>query len=421
MKGYSESMEYLSGLERSGILFGLDNIKWILESIDNPQNKLKCVHVAGTNGKGSVSTMLSFIMKESGYRVGKYTSPHLVRFNERIVIDEKEIDDSDIVEIIDFIREKIERRGTKRKFSYFDFTTAMAFEYFYRKKVDIAIIEVGLGGRLDSTNVILPLVSIITNVELDHTDYLGNSLEEVAREKSGIIKERIPVVTGVDKRSISVIEEVAGQRSSPLLILGRDFFYKKQDEQVMTYGGHKKTLEDLYINLMGDHQLNNASIALCVIELLAENGYNIPDRAIYNGLANVKWPGRLEVVRREPTIILDGAHNLHAIGVLSQFIEARYVNTRKILIFGVLADKDYKGMLKRLIPIVDTVIFTKPDTQRALSPYKMANLVDNCIVTEDVKSALNKAMTLAGKDELILITGSLYTVGEAKKLLDEVF
>jgi len=421
MKGYSESMEYLSGLERSGIIFGLDNIKWILESIGNPQNRLRCVHVAGTNGKGSVSTMLSFILRESGYKVGKYTSPHLIMFNERIAVNEEEIGDKDIDEITDFIRGRIEKRDVKRQFSYFDFTTAIAFEYFYRRDVDIAIIEVGLGGRLDSTNVILPLVSIITNVGLDHLEYLGGNLASVAMEKSGIIKEHIPVVTGAENEALSVVEKTAKKMSSPLYILGRDFYYRKQKEQVIDYRGCKKTLNNVYINLMGDHQLSNASIALCATEIMSECGFEVPEKAIYSGLAHIKWPGRLEVARQNPTIILDGAHNLHAVIALSRFIKARYSNQRKILIFGVLSDKDYEGMLRELIPIMDIVIFTKPDTIRALSPYRMAHLLDKCIISEDVRSALDIAREMARKDDIILITGSLYTVGEAKKLIDEVF
>lgn len=421
MKGYSQSMEYLSSLEGSGIIFGLENIERILESIENPHKKIKCVHVGGTNGKGSVSTMLSCILKRAGYRVGKYTSPHLIRFNERIALDEKDIEDESLPEIIDFIRGRIEDRYLKRQFSYFDFTTAIAFEYFYRKNVDIAILEVGLGGRLDSTNIVSPLISIITNIEFDHQQYLGYNLEAIAKEKSGIIKEHTPVITGADGDAIGVIHEVAEKKLSPLYILGRDFFYEKDREQVMTYKGIGNTFQDMYINLRGDHQLKNASLALCAAEFLIGYGYEIPQRAIYDALADIAWQGRLELLQARPVTIIDGAHNHNAAVALSQFIKTHYNSARKILIFGVMADKDYEDMLRELIPVMDVVIFTKPHTDRALSPYRMAHLLEDCIITDDVRTALVKAKTIAGDDDLILITGSLYTAGEAKKIFHEVF
>jgi len=421
MKRYSESMEYLSNLGNSGIIFGLENIESILQSIENPHKKLKFIHVAGTNGKGSVSTMLSFILKKAGYRVGKYTSPHLIRFNERITVDEKDINDVELSYIIDYIRKNIVDRGIKRQFSYFDFTTAVAFEFFYRKKVDIAIIEVGLGGRLDSTNVIFPILSIITNVAFDHQQYLGYNLEAIAKEKSGIIKERIPVVTGAEGDALSVIHDIAEKNSSLLYVLGRDFSYEKNKDQNMTYKGKGNPLKDIYINLLGDHQLKNAALALCATELLIDYGYKITNRAIYDAFLNINWQGRLEILQKNPLIILDGAHNPNAVEAISYFIKTHYNSKRKILIFGVMADKDYKGMLRELVPEMDVIIFTRPDTDRALSPYQIAHISEDCIITEDVKTALLKAKAVAGEDDLILITGSFYTVGEAKKLFHEVF
>lgn len=421
MKGYSEALEYLLSLEKSGIIFGIENIQWILNSIGNPHSSFKSVHIGGTNGKGSVCSMLSCILKEAGYKVGRYTSPHLIDFNERISVNDLVIDDADIQDITDFILNRIDRNRQKRHFSFFDFTTALAFEYFSRKKVDIAVIEVGLGGRLDSTNVISPLLSIITNVEFDHIDYLGNDITKIAGEKSGIIKRQVPVITGADNPAFSIIEKTAEDNLSLLYLLGRDFFYTKQDEQVFSYKGIEKDLENIFLNLKGDYQMFNASLSICAAELLLSRGFEISDDDIYNALSCVKWEGRLETVRDAPVVILDGAHNNHAVKSLSEFIKTHYNKDRKLLIFGVMADKDYKNMLKELACLMDIVILTKPDTQRALSPYKMAGLIENCIVTEDVRSALKKAKMMANESDLILITGSLYTVGEAKKLLDEFF
>ncbi|MCX7965197.1 MAG: bifunctional folylpolyglutamate synthase/dihydrofolate synthase [Syntrophorhabdaceae bacterium] len=421
MKRYSYVMEYLSGLENTGIIFGLDNINWILDAIGNPHERLNFIHIAGTNGKGSVATMVSSILKNSGYKVGKYTSPHLIRFNERVVVDEKEISDSEVEEIGDFIIDRVEKQKEKKRFSYFDFTTAMAFEYFYRQKVEIAVVEVGLGGRLDSTNVIKPLLSIITNVDIDHTDYLGSSVEEIAKEKAGIIKKGVPVITGADGIALEVIEKKAIESESPLYSMGRDFSFKKIKEQTGDFLVRDKIFKNVFVNLKGEHQLFNASLAICTISLLKEMGFNIEDHVIYSSLAQIEWAGRLEMVRKRPEIILDGAHNLQAIKALVRFLKEHYKEKKKVIILGVMADKDYEGMLREIVPEAHTLIFTKAFSKRALSPYELAKYVDKCYITDNVFDALKKAKNIACEDDLILITGSLYIVGEAKKLLDEVF
>ncbi len=421
MKGYSEALGYLYGLEKFGMVFGLENIAWILDLIGNPHRYLKTIHIAGTNGKGSVASMLSHVLKEAGYKVGKYTSPHLLSFTERITINEQEIAEEEVAALAEMIRDRAEEKDKGRFFTFFDFTTALAFEYFRRKQVDIAVIEAGLGGRLDSTNVLDPLIAIITNVAYDHTDYLGRDISDIAREKAGIIKRGRATVSGAEGVARQIIEDRAEELGSPLYELDRDFFYEKKAERMMSYRGLKKQIENLSISLMGDHQLKNSALALCAAELLPSCGYPIEEAAVRNGLAHTRWPGRLEIVRENPLIILDGAHNPDGARTLAEFLSSHYAERNKLLIFGVMKDKDYKEIVEIIAPHVSTTILTKPETERALPPRELEGRVKKAIVTEDMRSALALAKSMAGADDLILVTGSLYVVGEAKGILDEIF
>jgi len=442
MNDFSDTLRYLFNLEKFGIVFGLENIKWILELLGNPQKALKCVHIAGTNGKGSVASMLSYIMKEEGYRVGKYTSPHLVSFTERITINEKEITEEEIVELTAFVRKRIEQTDNKRFFTFFDFTTAVAFEYFSRQNIDIAVIEVGMGGRLDSTNIISPLACVITNIGLDHIGQLGNNIIEIANEKAGIIKDGVPVITGADGIALTVIERVAKIHKSPLYTLDKDFYICKKADGLMDYDGLNRHFENIEVNLKGDHQLVNASIALCVSEVISEHGFALGETSIRKGLSDVSWHGRLEIVKERPTIILDGAHNREGMHALSEYFASHYTEKRKILIFGVMKDKAYNEILEEIIPLIDIVIFTKPDMERALPPEALKtsmhsdNLIklrkniysntkplnnSNVFYTQNIRSALEQAKKIAYNNDLILITGSLYTIGEAKQIIDEIF
>jgi dihydrofolate synthase/folylpolyglutamate synthase len=421
MKGYSHALDFLYSLEKFGMVFGLENISWILDLIDNPQASLKIIHIAGTNGKGSVASMLSHILKEAGYRVGKYTSPHLVSFTERIAVDEKQIAEEEVATLTEMIREKVQKADKGRFFTFFDFTTALAFEYFRRRQTDISIIEVGLGGRLDSTNVVTPVISVVTNVSYDHTDYLGHDIGDIAKEKAGIIKSGVPVVTGAEGIPRRIIEETAKGLDSSLYELNRDFSYEKEKDRMMSYKGLRKSYDDLSISLMGDHQLKNAALALCTAELLPLYGFPVGEDSIRRGLAHTKWQGRLDVVHQDPTIILDGAHNPDGARTLAEFLRSHYTGKNKVLIFGVMKDKDYREIIEILAPHVGTTILTKPATERALQPRELEGFVKNAIVTEDVRSAITKAKNIAGKNDLILVTGSFYTIGEAKQIIDEGF
>ena len=418
---YNATLKYLFGLEKFGMIFGLDNIRWLLEIIGNPQNLIKTVHIAGTNGKGSVAAMLSDILMREGYRVGKYTSPHLVSFTERIAANNEEINEREVVELTDYICEKVEGAENKKSFTFFDFTTALAFKFFDRKKVDIAVIETGLGGRFDSTNVILPLVSIITNVEYDHMEQLGPDIVSIAMEKAGIIKKGVPVVSGCEGVSKEVIENQSGQLGSSLYLLNRDFSFEKKADQVLDYSGIQEKLNDVFINLSGDHQLKNCAVVLCATEVLADFGFHVSGECRRAALSKVRWPGRIEKIHEDPIVLVDAAHNPHGIDALAGFIHTHFGDRRKILIFGVMKDKDYRKMLARITSEMDRTILTKPAIERALLPEEMQALVKDAVITRDVREAMKLARSIATKEDLILITGSFYTVGEAKTAFHEIF
>jgi len=421
MTEYPNVLAYLYSLEKFGIVFGLENIQWILESIGNPHGFLKTVHIGGTNGKGSVAAMLSHILKAAGYRVGKYTSPHLVSFTERITINEEEITETEVAELTAYIRAQIESVDPNRAFTFFDFTTALAFEHFRRKHVDITLVEVGLGGRLDSTNVVNPLISIITNVAFDHMDFLGNDILDVTKEKAGIIKRGVPVVTGAQDAPQRIIEETGKSNDSPVYVMGRDFSYEKKGPQIMSYSGLSSRLNDIFVNLKGDHQLANAAIALCAAELLSSLGFGLDQREFYTGLSQVTWPGRLEIVREKPVVILDGAHNVDGIRALVEFLTSQFPGRRRLLIFGVMKDKEYEKMLGELLSHVDETILTVPKNDRALPPEFMQELAPKAIVADDVTWALKKAKSMSTDEDVIVITGSLYLVGECKTVINDIF
>ncbi len=419
---YDKTLQYLFGLEKFGMVFGLENITWLLNIIGNPHELLKTVHIAGTNGKGSTAAMLSCILREGGFKVGKYTSPHVVSFTERITINEEEIAEAEVVELTDFIRSRIEATDRSRFFTFFDFTTALAFEYFRRRNVDIAIMETGLGGRLDSTNVVRPLASVITNVDYDHMEQLGTTLEEIAREKAGIIKEGVPVVTGCEGVPKMVVEEKAGSLHAPVHVLGRDFSFEKTGEHELFYKGIGDASTRAVISLDGDHQLRNCAVVLCTAEVLASAGFPVSNDAVADALQKVRIRGRLEKLRDLPLILVDAAHNPHGIHALAEYIKGRFPDReRKILIFGVMKDKDYEAMIGELLPVMDIVIFTRPRIERALAPAEIHPSLRDALITDDVRSALEKAKEIATDRDMILVTGSFYTIGEAKTIVDEIF
>jgi dihydrofolate synthase/folylpolyglutamate synthase len=409
------------GLRRFGIILGLETIKGILNTLGNPQNNFISIHVAGTNGKGSVASALSSILHESGYKVGLYTSPHLVRFNERICINNRQISDADVVKSYKAIQQV---HHGDRSPTFFEFATAMALYEFGRQSVDWAVIETGMGGRFDATNVIQPAISIITNVSMEHRDYLGNTLAQITREKAGIIKRGAPVVTAIkQKQALTVVHRVAGKESAPLYILGKNFKVRRHRAGEFCYYGIENTWHNMHTPLLGHYQVENAALAIAACELLNNDKAKISRKNIKNGLTKTRWPGRLEIVSENPFVILDGAHNLIAARNLAKFLSENLVDRRITLVVGILDDKPYGAMLKSLLPVCSRAIITRAKTDRALAPQRLyavaKKIIPDVTMIPGVAAAVRQAVETASPDEVVCIAGSLYVVGEAKEAIEK--
>lgn len=418
-KDYQQSLEYLYGLEKFGMIFGLEKVRAILEAIGNPHLEIQTIHIGGTNGKGSTAAMMASILQQEGYHVGLYTSPHLIRFTERIKVDGKEIDQEGVAELTDWIRERIETSGVSPPFTFFDFTTAMALLYFKQKRVDLAILEVGLGGRLDSTNVVDPLLSIITNVSKDHEEVLGRTLLKIAYEKAGIIKKGRPLITAASQPQIlRVFSKICKEKGSPFYRMGKEFSYVPCEGGHFHYRGIHRKFWDLTVNLHGSHQIINAVTALGAMEVLDELGYVVSNEAMINGLNRVEWPGRLEMVCSSPRVFLDGAHNPAGALVLKESLQKEFEYNRLILIVGIMRDKNYKFILRTLAPIADHLILTQPNIPRAASPELLQKALERngekAEIVQGVEKAIDRGLSMASSEDLLCITGSLYTVGEAR-------
>jgi len=417
-----ETLAYLYGLERFGMVFGLENITRLVQTLGDPHLDLKVIHVGGTNGKGSVSAMMASILQEEGYQVGLYTSPHLVSFTERIQINGAEITWAEVVELTDLLRRRVEEEHIPPRFTFFDFTTALAMYYFARRKVDIAILEVGLGGRLDSTNVVRPLITVITNISRDHLNILGERIEDIAGEKAGIVKQGIPLISGVTQPEvIAILEQECIKKEAPLRLMGRDFWGERIASGTFTFHGRAWRLADIRVGLAGAFQITNATMALGALEELGERGYRVGEKSIYTGLAKVQWPGRLELIPTAPGILLDGAHNPAAARVLKACLEEEFDYRRLYMVMGIMADKEVAIILSELAPLADMLIASRPHNPRAISAQQLAEIARNhcreVTVIEDVGQGVAHARKKAHEDDLIVVTGSFYTVGEARDFL----
>lgn len=419
---YKESLEYLYGLQKHGIKFGLNSTANILDRVGNPHKRLRCIHVAGTNGKGSTAAMLSSILRQQGFRVGLYTSPHLVRFTERFRIDDQEVPMERILDVFNRIRLALDDREPP---TFFEVVTAMGFLYFAEEHVDWAVVEVGMGGRLDATNVVHPAVSVITNVSLDHQEYLGKTLAAIAREKAGIIKRGVPVITGALQPLVrGILKATCFQHDAPLYLFKEDFAVRRSANGSFQYRGLRLQLPSLSVNLQGVHQITNAAVALATLEVLEKDRQLLVNpEAIQQGLAGVHWPARLEVLRRNPLIVLDGAHNPPGAESLRGALKKTFTYKRLHLVLGVMADKDIRGIFRRLLPLAESVIFTQPKYVRAARAETLRRLarpyIQKQYVIPDPASAIEQAKLLADPDDLICITGSLYFAGEVKELFGE--
>jgi dihydrofolate synthase / folylpolyglutamate synthase len=416
---YQRSLDYLYGLEKFGMIFGLTQVERILEAVGKPHEEIQSIHIGGTNGKGSTAAMMASILQEEGYRVGLYTSPHLIRFTERIKVNGKEIEEEEVADLAGWMRERIEAAGTQGSFTFFDFTTAMALLYFSRRRVEIAILEVGLGGRLDSTNVVDPLVSIVTNIAKDHEEYLGHTLLKIAREKAGIIKKGRPFITAATQEPVlRLFSKICREKESPCFRVGKEFRYLQTGERSFQYEGLQRKLWGLHLNLRGSHQIVNAATALGAMEVLEDSGYPVSTDAMVKGLAEVEWPGRLEMIRSSPRIVLDGAHNSAGAAILKESLKQEFQYRHLILLIGIMKDKDIGSILHSLLPMADHVILSKPNMDRAAPPGLLkkssGRYQRKTEVIEDLEKAIEKGISMAGEEDLLCITGSLYTVGEAR-------
>jgi dihydrofolate synthase/folylpolyglutamate synthase len=410
-------------MEKFGMKLGLANITRLLSHLGNPQACYPTIHVAGTNGKGSTTAIMEAILTAAGYRVGVFTSPHLVDFRERIKINSRLIEKKYVTDFFNSNRRKIE----SMPITFFEAVTALAFNYFKDEKVDIGIIETGLGGRLDATNVITPQVSVITNVETEHTKWLGFKVQQIATEKAGIIKQGVPVVTAAQNLDARrVIRQIAAQNKSRLISIFDEtqWIIKSitKDNTELDIFTRSNKYYNLRLSLPGRHQLENAICALIGVELFEQQtGMKSPSAAVSNGFRNVRWDGRLQRIGNSPDIILDVAHNPAAISRIGEYFREFYPDQRVIAVFGILSDKDYHKMLKELDRIAAVIILTRPMTDRAADPNLLADDIakihSNFQIIPIVRDAYNSARELAQPNEVILITGSHYTVGEVLQTL----
>jgi dihydrofolate synthase/folylpolyglutamate synthase len=413
-KSYLEAISYLYSLQKYGIKFGLSRTANLLKSFGNPHKGRRYIHIAGTNGKGSVASMLASILRESGLKVGFYSSPHLVRFTERFQIDGEEISREEAGALAQEVRRAA---VSEEPPTFFEATTAMAFVYFARQATDVAIMEVGMGGRLDATNVIDPLVAVITNISLEHQPFLGPRLLDIAGEKAGIIKPGVDVVTGATQPSVlALLQSKCEEHRCRLWRVGKEFRYRLTGSG-MNYYGKALTLKGLQLGLKGRFQARNSATAIGVIELLQTKGFNVPAHAVAEGLSKCRWPGRVQVVGTAPLIIVDGAHNPGAMRTLVDAIQSGFEYERLLLVIGVMADKEIRDILREVVPVSDHVIYTRPAYYRAAAPEVLEALGSDLGVPGEIvpllPQAIERARALARPRDLVLISGSLFTVGEA--------
>ena len=441
MMNYQEAWQFLDDLQFFKIKLGLESMTDFLESLGQPQHDIPFVHVAGTNGKGSVSMTMLTILAQAGYRVGLYTSPHLSSVRERFRTNDNYISREDFARLASEIKAIL----NGRQITYFEFTTALAMLWFQEQQVDLAILEVGLGGRLDATNVIAPLVSIITNVSMDHQVYLGNTITQIASEKAGIIKRSVPVVTAVSgHESLEVLELKAAEQKAPLYLFGRDFHVRQETGCCWSYQSFHldHVISGLKCRMKGQYQLENAALAIAAIELLAVHGFKVTENTIRESLLKVHWPGRLEyfclarkngntypcagadldVAPSRRQYLLDGAHNPDGVRSLKETLRNEFNYNRLLLVWASMADKDMAGTLSIISPLADRMILTMPESERSARPEQLAallpeNIRRDAILTESVALALEQARELAQPDDLICIAGSLYLIGAARSIL----
>ena len=418
MDFYSDTLNAIYNLRGGIIDLRLDRMNEALSLFGHPEKEFPSFHIAGTNGKGSTAAMLHRILFQSGYRVALYTSPHLVSFTERIRVGDEEIAPSEVVDLANEISARI--KVADLQLTFFEFVTVMAFIHFARRRIDVAVVEVGLGGRLDATNLVKPLVSLISTISKDHEAYLGSDLLSIAREKAGIIKEGVPLICGALPASVAaLIRDIADERNARAYFLGEDFNFFLKDEESFDYRGRSWRFNDLDLALLGVHQKRNAAIALAGLEV-ANSDFQVTEAALREGLKTVRWPGRFEILYDRPAIILDGAHNGEGVRALVDALESFRRQRRILLLFAAMEDKDWRLMLETLTEAVDEVVLTRVNMERCADPFYLASEWDGKVPHRAIgnsQSALEYVLGRADGDDIVLIAGSLYLIGELRPLV----
>ncbi len=422
MTSYAETLHFLYGLQKHGVKLGLETVASLLRRLGDPQTRYPVLHIGGTNGKGSTAAMTASILQASGLRIALYTSPHLVAFNERIRVNGETIGNEEIVDLTVRLRRVA---GATLDPTFFEFTTAMAFQYFADRAADVAVLEVGMGGRFDATNVVTPLVSAITNVALDHQAYLGETVGAIAFEKAGIVKPQVPLVVGrLSPGAATVIESVAVERQAPAFRLNKEFRVEGNSMAEFGYAGMQWSFAHLSCPLPGAHQLDNAGCSLATLELASDHGFHVSEDAVRAGLRSVQLEGRLETVERQPLLVLDGAHNPAAGRALADHLARHrraHPESRIILVVSMMRDKDRLGFFQAVLPVTDEVVLTRAQLDRAATVEELRDTLGDWSgeVTESPSpaEALTLARKLASPDDLICVTGSLMLVGDIKALL----
>ncbi|MBX7151881.1 bifunctional folylpolyglutamate synthase/dihydrofolate synthase [bacterium] len=416
-----ETLKYLYDLQFFGMKLGLENTIKLLKTLNNPQHTFPSIHVAGTNGKGSTCSMMASIFQAAKLKTGLYTSPHILNFSERIRVNGSEIPESEIIHIT----EKMKKTIDELRCTFFEATTVMAFDYFANQQIDIGIIETGLGGRLDATNVVVPEVSVITNIGMDHTEHLGTTLDAIAGEKAGIIKEQVPCLIGpIEAELKPVFKNIADARQSPLFFY--DDIVQVTSKKLTDHGSlvdlyfkvnnHGYALNELEINLAGHHQIQNAVMAVAAVRL--QKKFEVSESAIREGLCSVDWKGRLQIIQHQPLIIADAAHNPMGMQKLRESIETIYRSKydRMILVLGMLADKDFESCVNAIAGIFDTIYTVTPNSPRALSAETLAKVAKQrhaqVFVGGSVNSTVEKIKTGMTDRDLLVIAGSHFVLSE---------
>ena len=416
---YSSAVAYLYRLQKHGIKLGLVTMTALMVRLGMPQTRYRTLHIAGTNGKGSTAAMAAAVLQAAGYRVGLYTSPHLVEFRERIRVNGEMIAESRVAQLTEQLQALCQPDLSP---TFFEYTTAMAFQYFADSGVDVAVLEVGLGGRFDATNVVMPMACAVTTISLDHQEYLGTTCSSIAFEKAGILKPGVPVVLGrIEDDAWRTIDQAARERQAPVFRLNEDFRTEGKEPRLFSYRGLGMQYDRLTCALEGRHQLDNAACALALLGAAAPKGIAVTADAVRAGLHAVNWAGRLEVVDRRPTILLDGAHNPAAATALADSLtrsDRSHPSRPVVLVLGMMRDKDHRGFVEPLRDLVDEVVLTQADLPRAATAQELRASLEGLLPHPHLAPSISDAMALARQlatpDGLVCVTGSLMLVGECK-------